>query len=87
MQFRPVPPLQADSARLLTPRPFDERPLERAQAENADWLNPLPDDVRVFDCTSRWLAAFFRQPEPRETVYVIVGDHLPMLAVTGGSAS
>ena len=48
---------------------------------------PVLDDVRVFEFTYRWLAAFFRQREPRETVCVIVGDHQPMSAVTGDSAS
>ena len=41
----------------------------------------------MFEFTYRWLAAFFRQREPRETVCVIVGDHQPMSAVTGDSAS
>jgi hypothetical protein len=87
MPFRPVPPVQADWARLPTPQPFDEAELQRALAETVDWLNPFPDYVRVFDYTYRWLAGFFAQAEPRETVYVIVGDHQPMSSVTGESSS
>jgi hypothetical protein len=87
MPFRPVPPVQSDWARLLTPQPFDAAELQRALAEEVDWLDLFPDYVRVFDYTYRWLAGFFGQAEPRETVYVIVGDHQPMSAITGESSS
>ena len=87
MPFRPVPPHQADWARLLTPQPFDAAELQRALSEKEEWLDLFPDYVRVFDYTYRWLASFFRQAEPRETVVVIVGDHQPVSTVTGDSSS
>jgi hypothetical protein len=31
----------------------------------------------------RWLAGHFRRPEPRETVYVLIGDHQPTANITG----
>lgn len=87
MPFRPVPPHQPDWARLLTPQPFDAADLQRALSEKEEWLDLFPDYVRVFDYTYRWLASFFKQADPRETVYVIVGDHQPVSSVTGESSS
>ena len=87
MPFRPVPPHQPDWARLLTPQPFDTAELQRALSEKEEWLDLFPDYVRVFDYTYRWLASYFKQAEPRETVYVIVGDHQPVSSVTGESSS
>lgn len=87
MPFRPVPPHQPDWARLLTPQPFDAADLQRALSEKEDWLDLFPDYVRVFDYTYRWLASFFKRAEPRETVYILLGDHQPVSSVTGESSS
>jgi hypothetical protein len=35
----------------------------------------------------RWLGDYFRQPEPRETIYLLIGDHQPAANVSGESAS
>jgi len=43
--------------------------------------------VRMVDYTYQWLGAYFRQPEPREAIYVLVGDHQPPANITGEGAS
>ncbi len=35
----------------------------------------------------RWLGGFLRQPEPRETVFILLGDHQPTANISGEGAS
>jgi hypothetical protein len=87
LPFSQVPPYQPDWQRVLTPQPFDEVELGRALAEEPDWLNMFPDYLRMMEYSYRWLGGFLRQPEPRETVFVLVGDHQPAANVSGEGAS
>ena len=41
-----------------------------------------PDYLRTINYTNTWLAGYFMQPEPRETVYVMIGDHQPTGSVS-----
>jgi hypothetical protein len=34
-----------------------------------------------------WLGGYFQLPEPRDTIYVLVGDHQPTANITGENAS
>ena len=86
MPYGPQPPVQADVARLLGPRPFDDADLRQALAREPSWLDQFPDYVRAFDTTYRWLAVHLRRPEPREGLTVIVGDHQPMANVSGSAS-
>jgi hypothetical protein len=52
-----------------------------------NWLDMTPAYLRLVDYTYRWLGGYLRQPRPRDTVYVIVGDHQPTANVTGEGAS
>ncbi len=83
LPFSPVPPYQPDWARVLEPDPFDADELRRSLDEQPDWLNMFPDYVRMVEYTYRWLSGWFAQPEPREAVVVLVGDHQPTANVTG----
>ena len=85
--FGPVPPYQPDWQRLLTDHPFDEPDVARAMAVPRDWLDMLPAYVRLVDYTYRWLGGYLRQPFPRDTVYVLLGDHQPTGNVSGEGAS
>jgi hypothetical protein len=58
-----------------------------ALAEKPDWLNMTPNYLRMVNYTYQWLGAYFRQPEPREAVYILVGDHQPVANITGEGAS
>ena len=87
LPFSPAPPYQSDWARVLTPQPFEPAEVQRALAERVNWLDMFPDYLRMFDYNYRWLAGHMRRPEPRDTVYVLVGDHQPAANITGEGAS
>jgi hypothetical protein len=87
LPFSPVPPLQRDPQRLLGPEPFDPQDLARALAERPNWLDMFPDYLRMVEYGFGWVGDWLRQPEPRETVYLLVGDHQPAASVTGEGAS
>lgn len=84
--FNPVPPYQPDWQRVLTDQPFEQAEVARALAERPDWLDMLPGYVRMVDYTYRWLGGFLRQAEPRETLFVLVGDHQPTANISGEGA-
>jgi hypothetical protein len=85
--FSPVPPYQPDWQRVLGDKPFDAAELARAESEQVAWLNMVPDYLRMVDYTLRWLGGFLRQKEPRETVYILVGDHQPTANISGEGSS
>ena len=80
--FHQVPPYQSDWKKLLGPQPFDLAEAARAQAEPVNWEYMKPDYLRTINYTNTWLAGYFSQPEPRETVYVMIGDHQPTGSVS-----
>ena len=80
--FHQVPPYQSDWKKLLGPQPFDAVEVARAQAEPVNWEYMKPDYLRTINYTNTWLAGYFSQPEPRETVYVMIGDHQPTGSVS-----
>lgn len=80
--FHQVPPYQPDWKKLLGPEPFDAQAAARAQAEPVNWENMKPDYLRTINYTNTWLAGYFQQPEPRETVYIMIGDHQPTGSVS-----
>lgn len=84
--FNPVPPYQPDWQRVLTDQPFEQAEVARALAERPDWLDMLPGYVRMVEYTYRWLGGFLRQAEPRETLFVLVGDHQPTANISGEGA-
>ncbi len=87
LPFSPVPPYQADWSRVLAAQPFDEAETHQTLAQKPNWLNMAPDYLRMVNYTYQWLGAYFRQPEPREAIYVLVGDHQPAASITGEGAS
>ncbi|WP_334118615.1 sulfatase-like hydrolase/transferase [Limnobacter sp.] len=80
--FHQVPPYQPDWRKLLGPQPFDVQAAARARAEPVNWEYMKPDYLRTINYTNTWLAGYFRQPEPRDTVYVMIGDHQPTGSVS-----
>ena len=87
LPFSPVPPYQADWSRVLAAQPFDEAETHQTLAQKPNWLNMAPDYLRMVNYTYQWLGADFRQPKPREAIYVLVGDHQPAANITGEGAS
>jgi hypothetical protein len=47
----------------------------------------FPDYLRMVEYSYRWLGSHLRRPEPRETVYLLIGDHQPAANVSGETAS
>lgn len=84
--FSPVPPYQPDWQRVLSDEPFEADDVARAMAEPTHWLDMFPDYVRMIEYTYRWLGGFLRQPEPRETVFILLGDHQPTANISGEGA-
>ncbi|HEX4855685.1 MAG TPA: sulfatase-like hydrolase/transferase [Limnobacter sp.] len=80
--FHQIPPYQPDWKRLLGEQPFDAAEAARAQAEPVSWEYMKPDYLRSINYTHTWLTGYFSQPEPRETVYVLIGDHQPTGSVS-----
>ncbi len=86
MPFNPVPPYQADWARVLGAEPFDTTEVERALAEPVNWLDMYPAYLRMIDYNYRWLAGHLGQPREREELLVLVGDHQPVANIAGDGA-
>ena len=81
--FIRVPPYQPDWQRVLGEQPFDEADVTREMARPVDWIDMMPVYARLVDYTDRWIGGYLRQPRPRDTVYVLVGDHQPTANVSG----
>jgi hypothetical protein len=81
--FNPVPPYQPDWQRALTPTPFDDEELQTALRQPVDWFDMRTPYVASVNYVYRWLAGYFALPQPREAVYVLVGDHQPTANITG----
>ncbi len=84
--FSPVPPYQPDWSRVLGEQPFDAADIARVQSEKVNWLDMRPDYLRTVNYAHTWLAGYFRRPEPRDTVYLLIGDHQPTTNVAGEGA-
>jgi hypothetical protein len=87
LPFSPVPPFQPDWQRVLGEQPFEASDIARAMAEVPNWTNMFPDYLRMFDYAYRWLGAWLQRPEPREAIYVLLGDHQPAANITGEGVS
>jgi hypothetical protein len=81
--FSPIPPYQADWQRVLTAAPFDPQDLEAVAAQRVDWLDMRTGYLASVDYVYRWLTGYFALPEPRDTIYVLIGDHQPTANITG----
>ena len=87
LPFSPVPPFQPDWQKILTPQPFEAQETAALLQERPNWLNMFPDYVRMVAYTYRVLGSHLRQPQAREAIYLLVGDHQPAANVTGAGAS
>ncbi len=87
LPFSPAPPYQPDWSRMLTPQPYDEADMARVRAAKPQWLEMFSDYMKTVSYTYTWLGSWLRQPEAREAVYVLVGDHQPAANVTGEGVS
>jgi len=84
--FRPTPPYQADWARMLTDRPFDQPGLDRSFEEEADWMNLGPSYVDAVAYAYATLSGYLRARPDRDVVMILLGDHQPPALVSGEGA-
>jgi hypothetical protein len=87
LPFAPIPPLQADWDRILTPTPFDAAPLANAKAREPNWTDMTQDYADSLRYTFGALSGFVRLRGARAPVMVILGDHQAASSVSGTHAS
>ncbi len=87
MPFHPVPPYQPDWQKLLSDTPFDAAQMAKVEAQKVDWLNMFPGYVGMMEYNYQWLAGFLAQPQARDSLLILLGDHQPAANVTGEGAS
>ena len=87
LPFAPIPPLQADWQRMLTPTPFDAAPLANAQAREPNWTDMTQDYADSLRYTFGALSGFVRLRGKVAPVMVILGDHQAAANVSGQNAS
>ena len=85
--FIPTPPYQPAWARIFDKRPYDADPIVRAYAQQPDWIHFGPGYVEAVSYTYETLSGYLRKQASRDLVLVVLGDHQPAAAVTGGGAS
>jgi hypothetical protein len=85
--FHPVPPYQADWAKILTDKPFDDTQMAAVAAQKEDWFNMRPGYTGMMEYNYQWLAGYLAQPRAREAVFIVLGDHQPAANVTGEGAT
>jgi hypothetical protein len=84
--FRPVPPLQPDWQRVVSPTPYDAAPLHRALAEPSHWTDMGESYVSSVQYFFEVLASYLRERASDDLVLVVLGDHQPAANVSGEGA-
>jgi hypothetical protein len=87
MPFRPIPPVQTDWSRLLSPHPYDAAPLRAAFAKTPEWTHLGQSYVDAVQYFFDSFADFLRRRPDEHSVIVILGDHQPAASVSGEGAS
>jgi len=85
--FSPTPPYQPAWDRIFDAHPWDGPTVIRAYAQQPDWTHFAPGYVDAVSYTYATLAGYLRKHAGRDIVFVILGDHQPAAAVSGGGAS
>jgi Sulfatase len=85
--FNPVPPYQPDWQRALTSTPFEAADVEAAHTSTTNWLDMRKQYWATVNYVYTWLGGYFALPEPRETIYILIGDHQPTANITGENVS
>ena len=84
--FTPTAPYQPDWARVLTKRPYDQTDVDRAWDQMPDWLNLGPSYVQALSYAYTSLGGYLRLRGDRDFIMILIGDHQPPAAVSGGLA-
>ncbi len=84
--FQPVPPLQPDWQRMLSPAPYDAEPLRQAFARPTDWSHMGRSYVSSVEYFFEMLASYLRERPGDDLVLIVLGDHQPAAIVSGEGA-
>jgi len=84
--FRPIPPMQPDWRRMLSPQPYDAAPLQHAFAERTDWTDMGRSYVSSVEYFFDVLASYLRERANDDFVLIVLGDHQPAATVSGEGA-
>jgi hypothetical protein len=87
LPFAPIPPLQADWVRMLTPTPFDAVPLANAMAREPNWTDMTQDYADSLRYTFGALGGFVRLRGKQAPVMIVLGDHQAAASVSGPRAN
>jgi len=87
LPFAPIPPLQADWEKVLTPTPYDPAPLANARSREPNWSDMTQDYADSLRYTFGALSGFMRLRGTRAPVMVVLGDHQAAASVSGTHAS
>lgn len=85
--FEPVPPLQPDWRRMLSPQPYDRAPLRYALAQPASWTDMGKSYVSSVEYFLDVVASYLRERASDDLVLILLGDHQPAANVSGEGAS
>jgi hypothetical protein len=85
--FRPTPPYQPDWARVTSEKPFSDEATAKAMADKIDWNDLFPAYINTIEYTFNWLAGYQAQPQPRDSVLILLGDHQPAGGITRANAT
>jgi hypothetical protein len=86
LPFRPIPPLQPDWRRMLSPEPYDGASLQHALAQRVDWTDMGTSYVGSVQYFFDVLASYLRQRANEDLVLIVLGDHQPAANVSGEGA-
>jgi hypothetical protein len=84
--FQPIPPLQPDWRRVLSPEPYDGASLQHAFAQRTDWTDMGRSYVGSVEYFFDMLASYLRQRANEDLVLILIGDHQPAANVSGEGA-
>jgi hypothetical protein len=86
LPFRPIPPLQSDWRRMLSPEPYDRASLQHAFAQRVDWTDMGKSYVGSVEYFFDVLSNYLRQRANDNLVLILLGDHQPAANVSGEGA-
>jgi hypothetical protein len=87
MPFSPIPPLQPDWSRMLSPHPYDAAPLRQALATTPQWTHLGQSYVATVQYFFDSFASYLRHRPDEHFVVILLGDHQPASSVSGEGAS
>jgi hypothetical protein len=87
MPWRPIPPLQSDWHRVLTPTPFDPTDVEHSLKQTPAWTDLGASYADSFVYSFHLFANYLLARADHDFVLILIGDHQPAATVSGENAS